>query len=130
MALRAFLDDFADDDTGDRCGRRRRARATARTTSGLTELAEQLLATNPAATVAAFRAWLAATGGDDDAERRDAVELLTFHAAKGLEWPVVIVAGSRPASCPTPRRGGEHGASRGDPAPLRRAHPSRARPCM
>lgn len=58
----------------------------------LAALAEELLATAPAATVAAFRTWLVA-GGADEAERADGVELVTFHAAKGLEWPLVIVAG-------------------------------------
>jgi DNA helicase-2/ATP-dependent DNA helicase PcrA len=29
----------------------------------------------------------------DDGSTADAVEIVTFHAAKGLEWPVVVVAG-------------------------------------
>lgn len=41
-----------------------------------------------------FLAWLGVTvgsGGNDSS--RDAVELATFHGAKGLEWPCVFVAG-------------------------------------
>jgi DNA helicase-2/ATP-dependent DNA helicase PcrA len=41
-----------------------------------------------------FAAWLAATVlREDTGPTQDAVDLLTFHAAKGLEWPVVHLAG-------------------------------------
>jgi DNA helicase-2/ATP-dependent DNA helicase PcrA len=44
--------------------------------------------------VAGFVAWLAATVGRDDAGAPgDAVDLATFHAAKGLEWPIVHLGG-------------------------------------
>jgi DNA helicase-2/ATP-dependent DNA helicase PcrA len=58
----------------------------------LADLADDFLATVPDGTVAALRTWLAA-GGNDDGGARDAVDVITFHAAKGLEWPVVVVAG-------------------------------------
>ncbi|MGH9027168.1 MAG: ATP-dependent helicase [Acidimicrobiia bacterium] len=47
------------------------------------------------ATVDGFVEWLATAlrGGDGDDRRADAVELLTFHRAKGLEWETVIVTG-------------------------------------
>ena len=49
---------------------------------------------DPPPTVAGFVAWLSATVGRDDAGGPgDAVELATFHAAKGLEWPIVHLAG-------------------------------------
>ncbi|HEX9258506.1 MAG TPA: ATP-dependent DNA helicase UvrD2 [Acidimicrobiales bacterium] len=47
---------------------------------------------DPRATLATFRQWLATGNGDDDLGS-DAVDLLTFHAAKGLEWPFVVVTG-------------------------------------
>ena len=38
-------------------------------------------------------AWIATIQGSEVDNDRDAVELATFHGAKGLEWPVVHIAG-------------------------------------
>ena len=60
----------------------------------LAALGRQFLASDRAAGMASFRAWLAmGSSGDDGTETGDAVDIVTFHAAKGLEWPVVVVAG-------------------------------------
>jgi DNA helicase-2/ATP-dependent DNA helicase PcrA len=49
-------------------------------------------ATDP--TTAGFEAWMTATvRGEDAASRADRVDVATFHAAKGLEWPIVHLAG-------------------------------------
>ncbi len=60
----------------------------------LVQLAHDHLRLDPGATTIGFVSWLVATlqaeGGDD---RRDAVTVATFHAAKGLEWPIVHLAG-------------------------------------
>jgi len=66
-----------------------------RNLEGLVRLACEHLATEPQASVGAFLGWLRATLGRDATHDTgsDAVELATFHAAKGLEWPVVFVAG-------------------------------------
>jgi hypothetical protein len=56
---------------------------------------DDVLSQDPDLTVAELRAVLAAGQGHDDAGADGGVALATFHAAKGLEWPVVIVAGAR-----------------------------------
>jgi DNA helicase-2/ATP-dependent DNA helicase PcrA len=61
---------------------------------GLVRLAREHTALDRAASIEGFFAWLRATvGGDEPAKGGDVVELATFHAAKGLEWPVVFVVG-------------------------------------
>jgi DNA helicase-2/ATP-dependent DNA helicase PcrA len=61
---------------------------------GLVRLAREHAALDQAATIDGFFAWLRATvGGDEPAKGGNVVELATFHAAKGLEWPVVFVVG-------------------------------------
>lgn len=62
--------------------------------SSLLRLAQDLDAHDPTAAVAALRSWVAqAVGADGPGRRGDAIDVVTFHAAKGLEWPVVHVAG-------------------------------------
>jgi DNA helicase-2/ATP-dependent DNA helicase PcrA len=60
----------------------------------LVRLGREHLAVDPNATVDGFLAWLTTAVGTDAGDTRaDAVDLATFHAAKGLEWPVVFIAG-------------------------------------
>jgi len=52
---------------------------------------------------ASFAAWLDLNGVQQGAAT-DAVELVTVHAAKGREWPAVIVAGVDTGGFPAPQR--------------------------
>jgi DNA helicase-2/ATP-dependent DNA helicase PcrA len=67
------------------------------------ETVEDLLLQDPDASGADLRVWLS-TGGRGDGpaleSEDDAVVLATFHAAKGLEWPTVIVVGAVPGLVP------------------------------
>ncbi|MFN8039758.1 MAG: UvrD-helicase domain-containing protein [Acidimicrobiales bacterium] len=57
-------------------------------------LGHDYLGIDPRPSVPGFLAWLAETTRADQPDvSGDAVEITTFHAAKGLEWPVVHLAG-------------------------------------
>jgi len=59
----------------------------------LQRLARDYAALVPIPSVGGFMSWLSTSTGSDDLGTSDAVEITTFHAAKGLEWPVVHLAG-------------------------------------
>ncbi len=60
----------------------------------LVRLASEYAALDVGASLPGFSAWLAATvKGDEPDDGGDAVDIVTFHRAKGLEWPAVFVAG-------------------------------------
>ena len=82
--LRDFLDELDDDVAGGQA---------ARVLAMLSALGRQFVAVDPSAGIASFRAWLAVGSPGDDGTEEDAVDIVTFHAGKGLEWPVVVVAG-------------------------------------
>jgi len=60
----------------------------------LVRLGHDFLALDPAGDVGGFLAWLSSITRTDQVDAHgDAVEIATFHAAKGLEWPIVHLAG-------------------------------------
>jgi len=70
-------------------GEQRRANVSA-----IVRLSREYLALEPSPTGAGLVSWIRSTlrAGEGDSGR-DAVDIVTFHAAKGLEWPVVHLAG-------------------------------------
>lgn len=73
------------------------------TLDALVELADEYAATVAGGTLDGYLAWLDGTvraRGGEPADRRPAVDLLTFHRAKGLEWPVVFVVGMEAGTVP------------------------------
>jgi DNA helicase-2/ATP-dependent DNA helicase PcrA len=67
---------------------------------------EELVEQDTLADGPALATWLATGGrGDRIEDDRDAISLVTFHAAKGLEWPTVVVIGAVPGLVP-------HGSAR------------------
>lgn len=86
--LASVVDDARDVLEGDLAAERRA------NLDALVQLGRDYLAVEVGPTVAGFMTWLASTTRADQPDRNgDAVELCTFHAAKGLEWPIVHVAG-------------------------------------
>jgi DNA helicase-2/ATP-dependent DNA helicase PcrA len=84
-ALRGFLDDLDEELAA---GEPVAALGT------LAALGRQFVTADPSASATGFRAWLAVgSPGDSGNDAGDAVDIVTFHAAKGLEWPVVVLAG-------------------------------------
>jgi DNA helicase-2/ATP-dependent DNA helicase PcrA len=68
--------------------------ARVRNLEELLRLASEYTSEDRAPNVAGFVVWLTATvGKDESGQTGDAVDLATFHAAKGLEWPIVHLAG-------------------------------------
>ena len=60
----------------------------------LVQLGRDFLTIETTPSIPGFLAWLAATTRADQPDRGgEAVEVSTFHAAKGLEWPIVHLAG-------------------------------------
>jgi len=59
----------------------------------LVRLGREYRALDPGAGPPAFLGWLSSTLRNEDRAGGDSVEIVTFHAAKGLEWSVVHVAG-------------------------------------
>ncbi len=59
----------------------------------LVRLGHDFAAVDGEPTAAGFLAWLSDTTAEQPDVAGDAVEVATFHAAKGLEWPIVHLAG-------------------------------------
>ncbi|HEX3393446.1 MAG TPA: ATP-dependent DNA helicase UvrD2 [Acidimicrobiales bacterium] len=70
----------------------------------LVRMMGEQLALDPSAPVGGFLTWLTtALRGDNPDSSGDAVTLSTFHAAKGLEWPVVFLTGLEQGLVPVGR---------------------------
>ncbi len=91
--LEAMVDEAADDST-DEVGATGLTDERRGNLEVLVRLGHEYLTLDPAGTTQGFADWLAATLRNDDvAADADEVTLVTFHRAKGLEWPIVVVTG-------------------------------------
>ena len=61
--------------------------------SELVRLGREYSVLDPTGGIPGFLGWLTSALRGEDRSGGDAVEIVTFHAAKGLEWSVVHVAG-------------------------------------
>jgi DNA helicase-2/ATP-dependent DNA helicase PcrA len=71
--------------------------------ASLLRMGRDYLRLDPAGRADTFASWLTATvqsEGDASGPTRDAVEIATFHAAKGLEWATVHIAGAEDGYVP------------------------------
>jgi len=59
----------------------------------LVRLGREYMVLDPTGGLAGFTGWLTSALRGEDRSGGDSVEIVTFHAAKGLEWKVVHVAG-------------------------------------
>ncbi len=59
----------------------------------LVNLAGEFKALDPGGGPAGFLAWVVAAADEEPAAATEAVEISTFHRAKGLEWEIVVAAG-------------------------------------
>lgn len=60
----------------------------------LAHLVDEFVSESGGGDARTFAAWIRSTGAiDETVDSADAIEVLTFHAAKGREWPCVVVAG-------------------------------------
>ena len=80
-------DDPSDEESGPRDAERTAAFAQLRT------LVDEFLSIDPTGTASGFVGWARAQARAADDDSADAVEVATFHTAKGLEWEAVHVAG-------------------------------------
>jgi len=71
--------------------------------AALSTLGHQFVRLDPAGAGTAFVSWLRAAVAGDPAAGGPGVDVVTFHAAKGLEWPVVVVAGMEDGLVPIPQ---------------------------
>jgi DNA helicase-2/ATP-dependent DNA helicase PcrA len=98
----SYLEELAEEASGD--DRRAHLEALAR-------LAGDYAAAEPNGDVSGFRGWLrTATGEAAGGPRSDALELVTFHRAKGLEWEVVFLAGLEAGFVPIAQAQGNEAA--------------------
>ena len=95
----------------------------------LARLGLEYLHNDPNPSASGLVSWLEASLRSDPAYQvGDAVDLVTFHRAKGLEWPVVFVTGLEDGLVPIAHAHSADAARRGTKAPLRRVHAGDGRP--